>query len=376
MKSRFWLVGTGAVLLAAGIAVGVRIPLFYMRSHVVGDTLLKRAEHEVNGGGPGRQALAPIQSVATALTEALGGTPDAPLLGMIDIPSLHVKAPILQGTSSTVLNVGAGHLKTSAMPGKPGATVIAAHNATWFRHINELTKGQTIIVETPKASYTYHVERSEVVHVGQTVPNTLQPSLILEACYPLNALYLTPTRYLVFAKLVDTAAHTEQLVSNGGAIYQAELPKSLLHGPVLLQNNPLPMGTLTYSGHPNESFQESNAPLSAVNAMTELFLAVVHTSARTNLSDLYAILKGTVDSSKLTWEQFEIAHNPLYGKSLSSVSYASSYDIVLHVDGNTLKSAEGVAVVQTGSTKTEIRIVAHVLDGRYLEITKCTFLPE
>jgi len=40
--------------------------------------------------------------------------------GILEIPSLGVRAPVLQGLSDPVLNVAAGHDSTSPWPGGPG----------------------------------------------------------------------------------------------------------------------------------------------------------------------------------------------------------------------------------------------------------------
>jgi hypothetical protein len=46
---------------------------------------------------------------------------------------------------------------------------------------------------------------TKVEKVGYNIENFPYPGLVLESCYPLNALYITPNRYLVFAKFITSS---------------------------------------------------------------------------------------------------------------------------------------------------------------------------
>lgn len=123
------------------------------------------------------------------------------LIGRVVIPSLDLTAPLIQGTSLGILAHAAGHLTGSVLPGQTGTAVIAAHDVTYFHHIDALKPGQTIEVTTSQGYFTYKVTGHQVVTVGTNVANTYYPSLVLETCYPLNALTLVNHRYLVSAVL-------------------------------------------------------------------------------------------------------------------------------------------------------------------------------
>ncbi|MFF2039658.1 class E sortase [Kitasatospora sp. NPDC058170] len=82
---------------------------------------------------------------------------------IIHMPKLGLKFPIAEGTSKpAVLDKGlVGHYSGTGMPAdKAGNFALAAHRNTHgepFRHINQLTKGDKIVVETATAYYTYEI---------------------------------------------------------------------------------------------------------------------------------------------------------------------------------------------------------------------------
>ncbi len=66
--------------------------------------------------------------------------------------------PLLDGTSVEALTGGYGHFEESADPGKKGNFAVAAHRITHgepLRRMPELQPGDEVIIETPKATYTY-----------------------------------------------------------------------------------------------------------------------------------------------------------------------------------------------------------------------------
>lgn len=127
---------------------------------------------------------------------------DGALIGHITITKLKLLAPLVEGTSLHILAASAGHLNTSVLPGEVGTTVLAAHDVTYFHHIDELQRGDIITVTTSQGTFDYQVTSHAVIHVGDNVNNTGYPSLVLETCYPLNALTLVNSRYVVYANLL------------------------------------------------------------------------------------------------------------------------------------------------------------------------------
>ncbi|AEW94283.1 hypothetical protein SCATT_19120 [Streptantibioticus cattleyicolor NRRL 8057 = DSM 46488] len=121
--------------------------------------------------GPDRGGPAP--SPAGHHGTAGGPAPGDPRPGsgyaVIRVPAIGLTAPIAEGTDkATVLNLGyVGHYPGTAEPGQPGNVALAGHRNTHgepFRHLDRVRPGDTVLIETADARYTYAVE--------QTVPQT------------------------------------------------------------------------------------------------------------------------------------------------------------------------------------------------------------
>jgi LPXTG-site transpeptidase (sortase) family protein len=112
---------------------------------------------------------------------------------------------VLQGTSDDVLNAAVGHVPASLWPGTSGTTILAAHDVTWFSRIDRLGTGDQIRYVTPCRTFLYQVTSHQVVQAGSPVYNTVAGRIVLDTRYPLDALYITSLRYLVYADLVETA---------------------------------------------------------------------------------------------------------------------------------------------------------------------------
>ena len=294
----------GFLLVAAGLIVLGRIPFFYLRSWWVGTHLAQAALSQTPTSDHTGAAAAWPQNV----------------LSVVQIPSLGVNAPVMQGTTNAQLNVAVGHLTTSVMPGQPGTSILAAHDVTWFHHIDRLKPGQVINIVEPHRILTFHVTKSAVVHVGTPVYNSANASIVLEACYPLNALYLTPYRYLVWANLASTqkakAAHP--LIPPNTQYTAVGIPRAVKAQGLTLATNYMPMGTLTIKGSPSPAWRQSNAPLNAADATTELFFAMIHI-AEANNPAWWHQLAPNIPYSDL---------RPLIGAQVSYVGKADEVEIV------------------------------------------------
>lgn len=322
VPKRLWQT-IGILLAAGGLFMLLGIPFFYVRSWWIGQRLMQEATTSVSSRSP---------------IHSQGHWPKD-LMGVIQIPSLGLTAPILQGTQTAELNVAVGHLPTSVDPGNPGLSVLAGHDVTWFRHINRLKSGNSIVVRGRNYTYTFKVTHSAVVHVGTPVDNTKTASIVLEACYPLNALYLTPYRYLVWATLIKKSHATHQnapQVPPNTQYRPINIPRAVNAQGLTLATNYLPMGHLTILGNPSPSWKQSNAPLNAADATTTLFLAALHIAYAHNTT---------------WWHQFApaIPYSTL-GPLLSGqvTHYVSLVNETENVRGDTVESTQLQMVVDMG----------------------------
>lgn len=91
------------------------------------------------------------------------------------------------------------------LPGQRGTVGIAGHRTTYgapFRRIDEIERGDEIVVEMPYARFVYRFERSRIVDPSQVgvVRDVERDRLVLTACHPL---YSAAERYVVFARQVE-----------------------------------------------------------------------------------------------------------------------------------------------------------------------------
>ncbi|WP_410964999.1 class E sortase, partial [Salmonella sp. SAL4435] len=78
----------------------------------------------------------------------------------------------------------------SAFPGQGKTMGIAGHRTTYlapFRRIDEIQPGDEITLQMPYATFTYEVEKHEIVNPNdvEIVKNVGYDRLVLTACHPL-----------------------------------------------------------------------------------------------------------------------------------------------------------------------------------------------
>jgi sortase A len=121
----------------------------------------------------------------------------------LQIPALHIDAPIVQGDGWEQLKKGVGQHIGSINPGEWGNLVLSAHNDIFgeiFRELDKLRPGDLVIIFTNQRSYTYIVVDTKIVEptAVEVMGTTSQPTATLISCYP----YLKDNqRIVVIARL-------------------------------------------------------------------------------------------------------------------------------------------------------------------------------
>jgi sortase A len=110
--------------------------------------------------------------VASGVATAPGwAPPDGDPVAMFDIPAIGVSNLVaVQGTTPSLLTQGAGHFRTTPLPGHPGNSVFAGRRSTYgapFGDLTGLQAGDTIDVATPQGQFTYTVVQTKRVAPGQ-----------------------------------------------------------------------------------------------------------------------------------------------------------------------------------------------------------------
>ena len=124
-----------------------------------------------------------------------------PTLAILRIPRLELEVPVHDGTTDAVLDLAAGRIEGTALPGSPGNVGIAAHRDGYFRVLKELKEGDTLVLDTPVAAEEYRVEWIRVttfddVSVIQPTPDR---AVTLVGCFPFYHRGAAPKRFIVRA---------------------------------------------------------------------------------------------------------------------------------------------------------------------------------
>lgn len=122
--------------------------------------------------------------------------------------------PVLEGTDKDTLTKGVGHYVGTALPGVVGNFAVAGHRTTYgrpFHNIDQLRKGDFLVVETKVSYSVYAVDRYVIVtpdKVEVIAPAPQRPGvtpretwMTLTACHPK---FSAEKRYVSFARLVTT----------------------------------------------------------------------------------------------------------------------------------------------------------------------------
>ena len=121
----------------------------------------------------------------------------------IQIPSIEIDAPVVQGDGWEQLKKGVGQNIGSANPGQNGNVVLSAHNDVYgelFRYLDKLQPGDQVVIYTQQRQYTYVVDRTALVEptAVEVMASTGSPTVTLISCYP----YLVnDQRIVVFGRL-------------------------------------------------------------------------------------------------------------------------------------------------------------------------------
>jgi sortase A len=126
-------------------------------------------------------------------------------IGRIKMPTLGRHYVVVQGTDLDTLRKGPGHYPRTSFPGEPGTVAIAGHRTTYlapFRTIDQLKRGQHIVLAMPYGTFTYAVEKTQIVSpdaIWIIRPVRGENRLVLSACHPL---YSASQRLVVFARQI------------------------------------------------------------------------------------------------------------------------------------------------------------------------------
>jgi sortase A len=181
--------------------------------------LLGQLRHEAVAGGAGGAAggvtSGQSSGVLTGNEGKTGGAPTKPKaqaeppppapgdpVALIQMPSIHLEAVVVEGTSGAQLQKGPGHFRNTVMPGQSGNAAIAGKRTTYgapFSKLGDLAAGDQIQTTTKSGVFRYQVEgKPRAVESGQRDP--LRPTKAARL-----TLITSDPRYVATKRLVVTA---------------------------------------------------------------------------------------------------------------------------------------------------------------------------
>lgn len=319
-----------ALLVGVGLVLGGWIGWFYVHSSTAGNQLLVQARGRIEAGRQQAGNCAPSSGAVAELV----------------VPGIKLVAPIVEGDGGGQLSDAVGHVPTSVWPGENGTTVLAAHDVTWFHEIDHLGRGAEIEYVSGCRALTYRVQSAQVVKEGAPVAD-VPGHLALVTCWPLNALWFTGERYLVQAIEVGGATNAPPISLPAPPPVPAVGVPANLASVDSLAANPTPLGSLTITGTPTRTFEESPGPLADAAAAQSVFFAAQRVAEAGNGSDWTVVAPGVPLGNAA----------PLLGSSVTG--FGASLTTTLRVTGNRLTGATiSVDEILSGPVAREWRLSA------------------
>lgn len=107
----------------------------------------------------------------------------------IQVPSINIDSPVIQGDAWEQLKKGVGQSLGSPNPGQKGNIVLSAHNDIYgaiFQNLDRLRPGDQIILFTSQRTFTYIVRQTQIVEPTRVdvMAQTQEAIITLISCYP------------------------------------------------------------------------------------------------------------------------------------------------------------------------------------------------
>jgi sortase A len=214
------LIVAGVLMIAdAGVTLAWQEPVSALLARIEQGKLSGQLD-EIEQRGPTRvqrRVLAALETqrrrVQFLAREARRTAQTGDPIGRIEIPSLGADFVVVHGTDTASLRKGPGHYPSTTFPGLPGTVAIAGHRTTYlapFRRVDDLERGDPIVLTMPYGRFTYLVQRTQIVEPTAlwVTRDAGYQRLVLSACHPL---YSAAQRIIVFARL-------ERVVARGAAV--------------------------------------------------------------------------------------------------------------------------------------------------------------
>ena len=241
------------LLLAA--VIGVAYPLWWNhRSATAGERLVTNAS---------LPSVKPRGAVAADCIHQPSSRSASAAAGVVAIASLHMTAPVLQGLSDSVLAIAAGHDPASPWPGGLGESVLESHDVSYFSEIDRLPRGAVVSFVDDCRKLTFIVTGHEILEPGAPIePPPNGRGLALITCYPTDALFYTPERFVLLTALDSTTSvRARSRINVVTENIRVPAPAGLRAEGLTLQGSGVLVGYLHVTGSPSAGFRQGPASL-------------------------------------------------------------------------------------------------------------------
>ena len=155
------------LLITAGIAI-MAVPFFWRATgEKQTEQLISEFEQTLEDDYDEETDVEEEQTSISEEDEAI--LKEGGVIGIIEIPGLDIRYPVMEGTTSKVLNAGIGHIEETAGIGESGNCVLCGHNGsrygTFFTPLSQISIGDEVMITDKKGQeHIYEVTETEVVN--------------------------------------------------------------------------------------------------------------------------------------------------------------------------------------------------------------------
>lgn len=127
--------------------------------------------------------------------------------GELSCERIQLDAPVYFGDNNDILREGIGQYIGTFLPGYNRLILLAGHNTTYFKPLQNVEQGDVFVFRTNYGVYQYEVTETKVAaHDDSSAYDLLmeEEMLVMYTCYPFETLVGTKTdRFFVYAKKVQ-----------------------------------------------------------------------------------------------------------------------------------------------------------------------------
>lgn len=161
--------GFAAVCIITGIVI-LAVPIYW---HFKGawetEQLMQEFEQEIEMDEETEENTGKEKSKNAISKAGAALLSERKVIGIIEIPSLDIRYPVMEGTSSSVLNAGIGHVTETADIGEAGNCVLCGHNGSrygiFFTPLSQIAIGAEVsVMDKTGAVHLYEVTETFVVN--------------------------------------------------------------------------------------------------------------------------------------------------------------------------------------------------------------------